>query len=134
MSSELLTFERYKNGPLPIGSSRVGDTAYNRLHFAQLRLVRKGTSTPSIYISVGHIGGMMMDIEKDTAEVRDELSVFQLMQAFPNNLAAEQWLERLRWPDKEDRNCPSCGSNDIIEVASRKPTPFRCVLVVFVFP
>ena len=67
-----------------------------------------------------------MDVGKDTEEVREELSIFQLMQAFPNNLAAEQWLERLRWPDKEDRDCPSCGSNDIIEVASRKPTPFRC--------
>ena len=68
----------------------------------------------------------MMDVEKDTEEVREELSIFQLMQAFPNNLASEQWLEGLCWPDKEDMNCPSCGSNDIIEVASRKPTPFRC--------
>ena len=50
----------------------------------------------------------------------------QLTQAFPNNLAAEQWLERLRWPDKADMKCPSCDSDDIIEVASRRPTPFRC--------
>ena len=65
--------------------------------------------------------------EKDTQEeVREELSVMQLMQVFPNNLAAEQWLEGLRWPDRADMKCPSCGSDSIIEVASRKPTPFRC--------
>ena len=56
----------------------------------------------------------------------EELSVFQLMQAFPNNLAAERWLERLRWPQRTDVKCPACGSDSIIEVASRKPTPFRC--------
>ena len=55
----------------------------------------------------------------------DDLSVFQLMQAFPNNLAAEQWLERLRWPQRSDVRCPACGSDSIIEVKSRKPTPFR---------
>ena len=56
--------------------------------------------------------------EKYEEEVREELSVMQLTQVFPNNLAAEQWLERLRWPDKADMNCPSCDSNSIIEVAS----------------
>ena len=66
-------------------------------------------------------------MNEKTAEVqREELSIYQLMQAFPNNLAAEQWLERLRRPDKAERKCPSCGSDSIIEVASRKPTPFRC--------
>lgn len=41
--------------------------------------------------------------EYDTkAEVCEELSVMSLAQAFPNNLAAEQWLERSRWPDKAD--------------------------------
>ena len=64
--------------------------------------------------------------EKYEKEVREELSVMQLTQVFPNNLAAEQWLERLRWPDNADMNCPSCDSNSIIEVASRRPTPFRC--------
>lgn len=56
----------------------------------------------------------------------EELLVFQLAQLFPNNLAAEQWLERLRWPEKNDMECPSCGSDSIKEIASRKPTPFRC--------
>ena len=74
-----------------------------------------------------------MDVEKNTEEVREELSVMQLLQVFPNNLAAEQWLERLRWPDKADMKCPSCVSDSIIEVASRNPTPFRCRLCRFRF-
>ena len=56
-----------------------------------------------------------MDVEKNTEEVRDELSVMQLMQVFPNNLAAEQWFEGLRWPDKADMKCPSCSPASIIE-------------------
>ena len=68
---------------------------------------------------------MMMNDQSEEVQ-REELSIFQLMQAFPNNLAAEQWLERLRWPCKSEMKCPSCGSDSIIEVASRKPTPFRC--------
>ena len=74
-----------------------------------------------------------MDVDQNTEGVREELSVFQLMQAFPNNLAAEQWLERLRWPDKLEMHCPSCGSDSIIEVASRKPCPFRCRICRFRF-
>lgn len=67
----------------------------------------------------------MNSARSDNEQKREELSIFQLMQAFPNNLAAELWFERLRWPDG-DRSCPNCASHSIIEISSRKPTPFRC--------
>ena len=56
----------------------------------------------------------------------ETLSAFQLAEIFPDDRAAEIWLERLRWPSKRDIRCPSCGSDSIIDVVSRKPTPFRC--------
>ena len=38
------------------------------------------------------------------------ISAFQLIKAFPNEEAARNYLESLRWPDGPI--CPNCGSND----------------------
>ena len=59
-------------------------------------------------------------------ETQETLSAFQLAEIFPDDHSAEIWLERLRWPSKNDIRCPSCGSDSIIDVVSRRPTPFRC--------
>ena len=63
----------------------------------------------------------MLDIDEVQAE---EFSVFQLMQLFPNDIAAEKWFENVRWPD--GKRCPKCNCGDIQEVYNRKPQPLRC--------
>ena len=56
---------------------------------------------------------------------RDGISLFDLERMFPDEAAAEHWLEKARWGD-EDRPCPYCGSIGTYRVKSRKPLPFRC--------
>ena len=53
------------------------------------------------------------------------LSLLELLDKFPTEESAEQWLIEQRWPDGEIC-CPKCGSVDVIERKSRKPRPFRC--------
>ena len=58
----------------------------------------------------------MLDIDEVQTE---ELSVFQLMQLIPDDIAAEKWFENIRWP--EGKVCPKCGCGNIQEVYNRKP-------------
>ena len=55
---------------------------------------------------------------------REGLTVIELFRMFPDDAAAERWLEDQRWP--EGRFCPDCGSTNTVAVASRKPMPYRC--------
>ena len=50
----------------------------------------------------------MLDIDEVQTE---ELSVFQLMQLIPDDIAAEKWFENIRWP--EGKVCPKCGCGNI---------------------
>ena len=44
-------------------------------------------------------------LEIDEVMEAEGLSVFQLMQLFPNDVAAEKWFENVRWPD--GKRCPN---------------------------
>ena len=54
----------------------------------------------------------------------DTLSSYQFHQIFPDETAAVEWAESIRWPDGV--SCVHCGSGDVAEVKSRKPMPYRC--------
>ena len=57
---------------------------------------------------------------------RQGISLMELFQRFPNDRAAEQWFEDLRWPDGK-KYCPHCGGVDKIkETKNRQPLPYRC--------
>ena len=55
---------------------------------------------------------------------RKGMTVFQLLEAFPDDAAAEAWFEAQRWPD--GRFCPDCGSTNTVATKARKPMPYRC--------
>ena len=63
----------------------------------------------------------MLDIDEVQTE---ELSVFQLMQLIPDDIAAEKWFENIRWRD--GKRCPKCDCANIQEVYNRRPQPLRC--------
>ncbi len=56
---------------------------------------------------------------------RNGITLFALLQMFPDEEAAERWFEAQRWPDGE-RACPKCGCMNTRRVKSRKPMPFWC--------
>lgn len=62
---------------------------------------------------------------KEKVERREEISLSQLTQLFPNDLAAEKWFECLRWPSGII-TCPKCDNDNIQQVYGRKPCPYRC--------
>ena len=62
---------------------------------------------------------------KEQVERREEISLSQLTQLFPDDLAAEKWFEYLRWPSGTI-TCPKCDCDNIQQVHSRKPCPYRC--------
>ena len=55
---------------------------------------------------------------------REGMTVIQLLEAFPDDAAAEAWFEAQRWPD--GRFCPDCGSTNTVATKARKPMPYRC--------
>ena len=55
---------------------------------------------------------------------RQGLSIIELFDMFPNDRAAEQWFERIRWP--HGPCCPDCGSLHVVPCKDRKPMPYRC--------
>ena len=55
---------------------------------------------------------------------RTGLTLIALFNRFPDEAAAEQWFEAVRWPT--GRYCPRCGSLDTVIRKSRKPMPFHC--------
>ena len=55
---------------------------------------------------------------------RRGMTLVELMQRFPNNKAAEEWLISTRWPD--GIRCPHCESENV-QVEAKHPTmPHRC--------
>ena len=56
---------------------------------------------------------------------REGLSIIELFDLFPDEAAARDWFENIRWPD-EEIYCPRCQSDNAYRVESRKPMPFRC--------
>ncbi len=55
---------------------------------------------------------------------RQGISLMELADMFPNEVAARRWFEAQRWP--EGPHCPHCGSLSVAAVASLKPMPWRC--------
>ena len=56
---------------------------------------------------------------------RKGISLPDLLEMFPDETAARQWFEEIRWPG-ETRACPRCGSLDTGIVPSSKPMPYWC--------
>lgn len=57
--------------------------------------------------------------------LRNGISLFQLMQMFPDETAARKWFESIIWEDGVAR-CHRCGGTNTYEVPSGKPLPHRC--------
>ena len=55
---------------------------------------------------------------------RKGITLLDVVQKFNTDEKAEEWFVAQRWPD--GMTCPFCDSDNIAEVASRKPQPFRC--------
>lgn len=55
---------------------------------------------------------------------RRGLSVFELFEKFPDEAAARQWFEGVRWANS--RYCGHCGSTNTREVPREKPMPYWC--------
>ena len=53
------------------------------------------------------------------------LSIIELMDMFPTEEAAREWLESVVWPGGE-RRCSKCGSMATGPVPNAKPMPYRC--------
>ena len=54
----------------------------------------------------------------------DTISTYQFFARFPDEQAAREHIERLRWGDFPI--CPHCGKDRIAEVKDEKPQPYRC--------
>ena len=57
-------------------------------------------------------------------EERDGISLVQLFDMFPDDDAARDWFENIRWPN--GRACPRCGSVVTSPVPESKPMPYWC--------
>ena len=55
---------------------------------------------------------------------RNGLTLFQIMDMFPNEDAATKWFEETLWP--KERCCGHCGSTRTKETPNRKPMPYWC--------
>ncbi len=55
---------------------------------------------------------------------RKGITLLELSQRFPNEEAAKDWFEKIRWPNGI-RYCPHCGSDNTHECAHKK-MPYRC--------
>ncbi|MDE0050617.1 MAG: IS1595 family transposase [Rhodospirillales bacterium] len=55
---------------------------------------------------------------------RKGMSLFEIMDLFPDDAAAERWFTETRWP--KGPHCPYCGSTDILTGAAHKTMPYRC--------
>ena len=52
------------------------------------------------------------------------ISIIELFQMFPDDKAAREWFENIRW--KDGRFCPLCGSTETVRRKNEKPLPYRC--------
>ena len=55
---------------------------------------------------------------------RKGIGIIELLEMFPDDDAAQQWFEEIRWPD--GRTCAKCGSERTREVPNAKPMPYWC--------
>ena len=55
---------------------------------------------------------------------RKGISLVEAVRQFSNELEVEKMFVEQRWPDGVV--CPKCDSDNVAEVKSRKPQPFRC--------
>ena len=55
---------------------------------------------------------------------RKGLTIFAVMDMFPNEEAARLWIESIRWPD--GAACPTCGSVNYAETPKHPTMPYRC--------
>lgn len=55
---------------------------------------------------------------------REGVTLIEIMKMFPDDLSAEQWFIKQRWPDGV--HCNECGSVNIQQRPTRKPQPYRC--------
>jgi len=55
---------------------------------------------------------------------RKGISLFDLMELFPNEESARLWFESIIWPDGAE--CPHCGSDEVSACKNQKPMPYRC--------
>ena len=55
---------------------------------------------------------------------RKGIGIIELMELFPDDDAAQEWFESIRWP--EGRTCAKCGSGRTREVPNAKPMPYWC--------
>ena len=56
---------------------------------------------------------------------RAGISLFELMDVFPTEDAAQEWFEAIYWP-KGDRRCGHCEGTQTSPVPSGKPMPYWC--------
>ena len=56
---------------------------------------------------------------------RTGISLIELFEMFPDELASEKWSEFLRWGD--NRTCPYCDSLSTKARENRKPMPYFCL-------
>ena len=56
---------------------------------------------------------------------RDDISLLELSDLFPNEAAAQTWFEDQVWPQGE-RTCPRCGSHHTNPVPKARPMPYHC--------
>ena len=55
---------------------------------------------------------------------RKGVTLFELVEMFPDEETATEWFERILWP--EERCCGHCGSLRTGPVPNRKPQPYWC--------
>ena len=55
---------------------------------------------------------------------RKGIGIIELLEMFPDDDAAQEWFESIRWP--EGRTCAKCGSERTREVPNAKPMPYWC--------
>ena len=56
---------------------------------------------------------------------RKGIGIIDLFNMFPDEAAAREWFEGIRWPEGQ-RTCPSCTSPRTNPVPSGKPMPYWC--------
>ena len=55
---------------------------------------------------------------------RNGISLLKLAEMFPDEKAAREWFEKVRWPN--GRCCPRCGDTNTVLMKNAKPMPYKC--------